>query len=254
MASRRDLWPESFRLEDAPPFPCARCGLGHLAVVPDTVHAMRDADSKEYFAEIAREGEADYQRFVFLMKCSNVKCAEIVAVSGDTSNVEKPNNPGEYTTYYAPRTMIPGPSLVEIPEHTPEPVAAALRRSFEVFWGDLGAAANRLRVAGERILDDQRVAKRTKTKAGKLNTLSFSARIDKYAKSHPQHEVFLQALRHIGNVGSHEDDVDRDYLLTGYELVQEGLRELYRKKYRDELERRGKEIARRKGRPRRART
>lgn len=92
--------------------------------------------------------------------------------------------------------MVPGSPLMAIPPSVPTDAAEAMQDSFTAFWGDRDGAANRLRISVERILDAEAISRK-----GTLND-----RITEFGKKHPDMENSLHALRHVGNVGSHEGD------------------------------------------------
>ena len=254
MGEKRDLWVEEFELDGMPPHSCPRCRHGYISIVPDTLHEETIADSQRYLRETDNDPEFDYRRFSCLLRCNNRDCQEVIVMAGKSRHelyfVEEIGEM-KYKTLYAPTFIQPGPMLADIPIGTPKPVDDALRDGFTLFWSDLGSSANKLRIAAERLMDAKKVPTTQLNRHRKRVLRNLSNRIDFYAQANPHHKLFLDALRWVGNQGSHTGDVDRDDLITGYELMQEGLRELYGAKYRKDLQRRGKEIIARKGRPRR---
>jgi hypothetical protein len=226
MASNRYLWCESFKLDEAPRLPCPRCTDGQLFVERETVSLATVADSLEYFEQNGADAEFDYQRFVLLMSCNNRKCRETVAVAGTTKNEEVRDWVGDlsYDTIFEPQTMIPGPALMVIPDGTPDGAVEAIRQAFTAFWGDRGAAANRLRISIERIMDAENIDRSKK----------LHQRIDDFGVEHPDLMDTLDALRHVGNLGSHDGDVGREELLAAFEIYQEWLRDYYGR-YKDRI-------------------
>ncbi|NEH37416.1 DUF4145 domain-containing protein [Rhizobium ruizarguesonis] len=226
MASNRYLWRESFKLDDAPRLPCPRCKDGQVFVERNTISSSTVADSLEYFEENGADPEFDYQRFVLLMTCNNGKCRETVAVAGTTKFQETRSWMGDlsYDTFFEPQTMIPGPALMVIPDGTPSKAAEAMRQAFTAFWGDRGAAANRLRISVERIMDAENIDP----------TKKLYQRIDDFGIAHPDLTDTLDALRHVGNLGSHDGDVGREELLAAFEIYQEWLRDYYGR-YKDRI-------------------
>lgn len=201
------------------------------------------------------EAFMDNRRFVAMLVCSRRQCQEAVAVCGDThENIYYDQDGGlDHHTMYGPRMMLPGPPLATIPPGTPKPVVDALQKGFSLFWADLGSAANKLRVAAERILDHQKIKRTTINRARKRVPLMFAARIGIYEAKKPGQKGMLTALRWIGNEGSHAGDLDREDVLTGFELMQAGLTDLYGSDHKKDLARRMKSIVARRGRPRKAR-
>ncbi|TPI65037.1 DUF4145 domain-containing protein [Mesorhizobium sp. B3-1-7] len=251
MAELKDLWPRSFSA--FPAFRCPNCGSGILQADKTKTVTKPTANSRADLEAIrpAYEAVLDIRRFVSILECNRSSCKESVVVCGET--FEEPYQDQEGTwdsiTMYEPNMMFPGPPLATIPPETPDPVVEALKQSFSLFWHDLGATANKLRVAAERILTNQGVKQYNRT--GKRVPLTFARRIEIYSQRSAEHRDVLTALRWIGNHGSHSGAVDRDDVLTAFELMQVALQDLYGKDYRKELARKSKEIAARRGRPRR---
>jgi hypothetical protein len=60
----------------------------------------------------------------------------------------------------------------------------------------------------------------------KTHSLDLSERIDEFEKMKPAHKDALDALRHVGNYGSHEGQADKEALLDCFELLEDALSEL----------------------------
>jgi len=58
-------------------------------------------------------------------------------------------------------------------------------------------------------------------------------RIIKFCKSNDKYKNILTAVKWIGNVGSHYDDVKAKNLLDGYRLIDYMLKELYIKEEKE---------------------
>jgi hypothetical protein len=255
MVEARPIWRRHFVRAEFPPYPCPRCGQGILILDDKTLFEKRTGNAIGHFrAENYYHPMEDEGRFVCLLVCSNKICSEPVAMSGTTgqSTYYGPQNETEYENDYYPESIIPGPPLIDTPKGIPTDVREALDQSFSLFWTDLGSSANKLRVAGERLLTSERIKRFTINKKREREPMSFASRIQLYAKKHPARKEFLDALRWVGNVGSHGHDISRDDLLTGFELMEEGLRDLYAAKKRNELAKRGRDLVKRKGRPKKS--
>ncbi|ESY98058.1 DUF4145 domain-containing protein [Mesorhizobium sp. LNHC209A00] len=159
-------------------------------------------------------------RFSCLLICDKPHCAEVVALTGNITFQQFHDNDGDLieSAELNPLSMIPGSPIIKIPRQTPDAVRAAIVSSFSVFWSDRAAAANRLRMSVERILDHEGIPK-----------LGFrlAPRIERFAQKYPDQKDTLEALRWVGNVGSHDDDVSREALLDAYEVYDYWLRNFY---------------------------
>lgn len=250
MAEIRYLWRESFLEDEIPPFRCPTCSRGNLNMIENGLTAIRPLYA-------APEGggyspDEDWGRFTLVLKCGVRTCGEIVSAVGtyQAEEVHKPN--GTFAERrLRPTFMYPGPSLCEMPDNTPETVREALQQSFTLFWADLGATANKLRVAAERVLNDKGVKQYNRT--GKRVPLTFARRIELYAQTNAGHKEVLNALRWVGNHGSHSGEVARDDVLTAFELMQLALQDLYGSHYKKDLARRGRDLVARRGKPKRIR-
>jgi hypothetical protein len=219
MASTRDLWLESFPEDEIPAFPCPRCDRGNLRYIEKSRRFEESEGSK-----IAQQSgdispfEAEW-RFSIFLKCGVFKCGNIVSVQGDAELKERHDWEIDQDRFYyllTPRGMYPPPPLATIPSETPQSVSDEIRIAFSLFWIDLGSCANRLRISVEKILDELGAPK------GKLFD-----RIQAFKTSDPDLADTFDALRHVGNVGSHEGAVKREATLDAFEIYQDTLADLF---------------------------
>lgn len=223
MASTRDLWLESFSQNEIPAFPCPMCDRGNLRY---TKNSLRLKEPNEY--SIARQNGdisplESVWRFSLFLKCVVEKCGNIVSVHGDATLQESKDWEYDADRYFhqlTPYGMHPAPPLATVPEETPDIVSKEMKTAFGLFWVDLGSCANRLRISVEKILD--------KLGAPAANTLH--ERIEAFKLTDPIHADTFDALRHVGNVGSHNGAVKREAVLDAFEIYQDALAELFGKR------------------------
>jgi hypothetical protein len=198
------------------------------------------------------------ERFSCLVVCQNRDCGQVVAIGGSTEHVEDHDwdlQQMNWSRVFKPEAVTPGPPIFLIPEQCPNAVIAELRKAFGLYWSDPGSCANRLRVAVEALLTDQKIAKTVLNKKGKRDRLTLHARIEKFKATQVEAANYLLAIKWLGNAGSHSslDEIDDDDLLGGFELIEHVIERLYVKR-----EKRLKQIAgnlnRRKGKPARRRS
>lgn len=244
MAAARDLWCEYFSREAIPAFPCPSCGAGRLAIKDQTFAWTRLRTSDQFHSKFGYSPEEEFGRFTCLLVCSATGCREVVTVGGDAFMIPGEDYEGriEWTEVIEPRFMYPGPPLMDVPEATPGPAAKAMKQAFTAFWGDRGSAANRLRISVERIMDSEGIP----SSNGK-SALKLFDRIQEFGNIHPDYRDTLDALRHVGNLGSHDGDVSREALLDAFEVYQEWLRNFYGK-YPDRISDLVKKLNQTKGR------
>lgn len=153
---------------------------------------------------------------------------------------------------YKPTGLYPAPCIFPLAEQCPEEIAVELRKAFSLFWGDSAACANRLRVAVEQLLNDQRIVKTVINTNNKRVGLTLHARIDKFKKVDPQAANYLKAIKWLGNAGSHAglDAVDDVDLLNGFELIEHVIERIYLKRDK-RLQQIASDLSKRKGKPKR---
>jgi hypothetical protein len=118
------------------------------------------------------------------------------------------------------------PDIFEIPKKCPPEVKTELSAGFTLFWSDQAAAAGRIRVALERLMDHLGIPMRRKEKNGKFSELSLHHRIELFEKGEPAIGSQLMALKWLGNTGSHQGKLVRDDLLDAFEILEHALTEL----------------------------
>jgi Domain of unknown function (DUF4145) len=220
MASVRYLWAAGFSEGSFPPWPCPECERGHLRLIDGSYRKMEPSYSARNHGNEERTPLDDIYRFDCLLQCNVRTCGEIVVVHGDVEL--QPDHESEESGLYRfvvfPRSMHPAPPLATIPKSTPLEVSRELKMAYQLFWVDTGSCANRVRISVEKILDHFDVPK------GKLYD-----RIEVFKKKDSEHAETFDALRYVGNVGSHEGEVKRDTLLDAFEVYQDALAQLFGK-------------------------
>ncbi|OHV80122.1 hypothetical protein LCM4579_22780 [Ensifer sp. LCM 4579] len=126
-----------------------------------------------------------------------------------------------------PDSIIPAPHIIKFSEKLAPKSMRHLLKAFQLFWVDTGASANRLRICIEMLLDQLKVPRFNKPKKGKKRVrLALGVRLTKLTGKRAAQKHILDALRVIGNVGSHDGGTDRDLLLTAFGLLEDVLGEL----------------------------
>ncbi|TPI60274.1 DUF4145 domain-containing protein [Mesorhizobium sp. B3-1-7] len=220
MASTRELWGETFSKDEIPPYPCPLCNRGTLHCVPDSFRQKISRDVEEQLETQWIDPPDAVHQFNLFLQCGIAKCGAIVSVQGDSQLVERDNREFVEDRYFyrlAPQGMYPAPPLAAVPKDTPKLLKKEFETAFALFWIDLGACANRLRIIVEKILDHQRVPA----------ARDLATRIASFKNSEPDHATMFDALRFVGNIGSHEGKASRDTVLDCFELLQEAIGELF---------------------------
>jgi Domain of unknown function (DUF4145) len=224
----RNLLASTFSRTEFPKLPCPRCKKGQLRLEPATLIIA----DPEYNAvgHSHPDWEPDWlvERFSAHLKCDDSKCGERGVMSGDSELVEIDEDDGSYglESMLRPQSLFPAVALIDIPEAASYEVRTELWKSFGQFWTDIDAAANRVRVAIERLLDQLKVGTTTVNKHNKVVDLDLNGRIDRFAKTNPEFKEALHGLRMMGNLGSHGTGVNREVFLDGLEMLEDALSDL----------------------------
>lgn len=94
-----------------------------------------------------------------------------------------------------------------------------LVKAFDVMWADAGASANRIRIFVEQLIDQYQVPTTGVDKKGNPYEMKLFQRINEMEKMHPGHKDAFDALRWVGNYGSHSGDAKRETLLNCFEVL-----------------------------------
>lgn len=244
----QNLWRSSFRKSRIPAFSCPECGEGKLELKSGSYQSQEGKHFKDWKKDTDNEDIYEGERFICFLVCDIDPCAEIIAVSGAIGTVEEEvQGHQRLVPALEPKSMYPAPHIFRLSERLKPEVEKALIESFELYWTDKSACANRIRAAVEALLDGYKIPRTTINKKHKRVDLNLSSRIDKFAAKITGHTDALNALRTIGNVGSHKGGSTEEEVLTAYRLLEGVLAELIDKKSVEELKL-AKKIVKDKGR------
>jgi hypothetical protein len=181
------------------------------------------------------EWEPDWvtERFSFSMVCGIPKCGERISFSGETrvEQVEDEDEGWIWESVLYPRAVYPGPPIFVLPNDLPSEIEDQIKLAFQLYWTDLDSCSSRLRTSVERVLDDFKIPRRRKSKKGKLYWMSLQERIRAFelkVKDNDLADTF-NALRMVGNLGTHEGGVSRDALLDACHIYEDALSNIYSK-------------------------
>ena len=216
------MWRRSF--PNFPSYKCPTCRRGILALVAETEKRLEPSYAKQAHAERGYHPYEDQTRFSCLLQCSRPSCGEVVSVNGNIIfDVAIDIVNGAFTeTYFAeylPKSMFPPPVVVRLPDNLPKACADHLKAAFKLMWMDTGASANRIRTFVEVLLDHFEIAREGPGKTGKISRYNLNQRIKLFEEQKPGHETLYEALRIVGNDGSHEGEVEWETLLKAFQLT-----------------------------------
>lgn len=230
------LFASHFDIQNLPAWKCPNCPRGHLVPAKNQLKVTEAPRSIMFHDFPEYEQGWDYGTFSSNLICNAQECNELIIVSGDaTKSIEYPAiNPDdendivfEYEWELTPR-YFSEPIRVFSLEGYPHPVNAILIKAFGLMWYDAPSCANRIRSVVEKILDLKKV-KKFSTRNGKRNTIALHHRIVEFKKINKEVGHLFEAVKWIGNAGSHSDDkkIKREDLLTAFLMLEHALDKLY---------------------------
>jgi Domain of unknown function (DUF4145) len=234
---REDQWPH---------VACPVCRVGYLAVgdlTPvDSARSSRAYDETRLPSELRGT-------FHGVLRCIRHSCLETVAVAGDYSVDFDATDDGltRDFNFYRLRFAIPALKIILPPPGTPEAVTTAIDSAALIIWADPSAAANRLRFAIDELLTACGMP-RFRNANGKRRRLPTDERIKEFGRYESGADA-LEAVKWIGNQGSHEAGLSVTDVLDGADLLSHALKILYDRS-EEAMERRIRAVNKRKGLPR----
>lgn len=225
---------------------CPACLVGHLSL--DVIEAAASERTTLVFR--ASHNPLDLSgTFRGLMRCAIPACRETVSIAGDYTvdiDVDDEGRTVEVDIYRL-RFATPSLKIIILPLGTPDVVAKAINSAASVIWADSNAAANRLRMAIDELLTAYRMP-RFRNSNGRRIRLTTDARIKEFRRYEARVADTLEAVKWIGNQGSHEAGLSVTDVLDGADLLGFAIRDLYDKS-EEQMERKIRTVIKRRGLP-----
>lgn len=237
---KRDLWLSDIFFENAadafPAYPCSSCDSGTLKLKPGSLCYWPDAETGKVLDHI--DDESGVYHFKAELKC--IVCGESHHVLGYGEVDFDFDHEGEEffdedsghqmqtrkVMRLMPNNFFPAPPILNLPlSQKDEEFAMALKQSFQLFWVDAASCANKIRTAMEYLLDCPPFSIGSKNENGE--EIRFNARLKELEKNHSNYYKFFDALRWLGNSGTHELRVSKHHLVKAYEVIDSILYQLF---------------------------
>jgi hypothetical protein len=240
MAIDQFIWAKHLTEDFSNSYPCPRCNKGRVRRGDNPVVQVQSEHSKREKSDNDWEPDWIRRSFTTILKCDKGPCGEVVAVSGvagvDEYHDHDPDfdeiYQSQFYTWLKPVSMFPAPPLFPIAKKLPPKVKVELDLAFQLFWTDLSTSTSRLRTSLERVLDDQGVATIKPTKKGVDRRLMLSDRIDIFENTTKDADLAesMTALRIVGNLGTHGDEVKKGDYFALLDVYEDALAEIYEQK------------------------
>lgn len=210
-------------------FTCPQCKKGSLVPDQATFKVVEPSFSKEAHSHDAWDPDWITYRFSVTCECNRPNCTETSYVSGSGSVDQWYgfNDMPEFYERFTIRSFYPAPDLIVAPKDSPLEVRELLDRSFALYWVDTSAASNSLRASLEALLDELKIPRTKKTKAGANTRLTLHARLDIWSAQQSDYAELCFALKEVGNLGSHGAEVSEEHYFGALELFHHVLTQLY---------------------------
>lgn len=214
----RNIYSLGFINKSSPDWICPTCEKGILRFNSNTFNFRETSQSY-----LRREAISDYdQEFIYccILKCTNDQCNE--AVSNIGTGVLVYDELEGWVHVFTPKYFEPNLKLIKIPRNCPTNISKALNESFKIFFSNINATANILRITIEELL--------TSLKVPHTNPPNLHKRISNL-NGYNDIKDMLFAVKLIGNDGSHDlNTLKIDDIYDAYELIEYVLEEIYEEK------------------------
>lgn len=190
-------------------------------------------DSQETEASKIQHGEEwwDPDHIVLVFSCALkcVTCKELVFMVGngvvniDHDIDEHGNWVSDWTSYYSPSFFHPPLQLIDYAASTPSEVISPLSVASSLYFTSPASCCNSVRVAAELVLNKLEIPEKEGEK-----TLSFGHRINLLSEEQQTIKELFNAIRWLGNHGSHPgNEIEFDDALHALEIMEFLLEEVY---------------------------
>lgn len=232
----KELYLHGFQSNAVHAYRCPACSLDTLKLQGDFL-SEESIDTKRLHEEEWFEVEHVRLNFACTLRCVN--CEEKVFVVGEGrlrehyyEDDKKPNGWGRDVIESFTPTFFQSPlQLIEYASDTPEDVVFALGKASAVYFSNPSACCNNIRIAAEDILSSLGVPERLD---GNGVRLSFKNRIDRLPVERQHANVLFDALRWLGNHGSHAGGaITKEQALEAFEIMELLLEEVFSNRRRE---------------------
>jgi len=186
-------------MDEWPVIECPHCADGTVTVgkVDEYPHPYYQSDQ---FHEVSGDPTEITGTFSATLVCGARGCGQTSIVVGDfeVDQIASYGGP-DFAQKYTVRGFYPAVCVVETTDSVPPSVRAELDRVGALVWSDPAAATTAMRASVERLLDDQGVS--AVQPSGGFRSLN--ERIKDFKSQRPEVGELLNALKKVGNEGTH---------------------------------------------------
>lgn len=217
----------AFTADKIPSYPCPSCKEGRLRL-DGKISSEQTASSELHQRASQASPDSIGLRFNCKLKC--YACSETVSIigSGGVEIEHDIDSRGEWSSewveYYIPKYFFPSLKIAICPDGTPPAVKEQLYAASALYFAQPDSCCNSIRAAAEEILTDLGV----QVLNDKGGFISFSERINRLPAEKESVKAIFDAIRWLGNHGSHPGSgLQKSHALDAFELIELLLEELY---------------------------
>ncbi|NWC70363.1 DUF4145 domain-containing protein [Pseudomonas sp. P7758] len=218
----------AFVVGEFPKYQCPTCRSGVL-VMDGELESNEIGETKKHSME--EWWDYEFSQLTFSCALSCMACSEKVFVVGtgyiDLHYEQGSHEDDVYTSYqgfYKPEFFCPNLQFIDIPTATPKEVRQHLLTAFKLYFSDPGSSCNSMRCAVEHVVTSLGVPP---LKSGE-KFYPLKERIDAIAPGNEGVVILLNAIRWLGNSGSHAvRDFQAADALHAFEILELLLEEVY---------------------------
>ncbi len=200
-------------------YKCSSCDGGALDFLPNSFSYQETKRSAQSHQE--DWWEIEMVEFVFsgILVCES--CDEKYAVSGIGAVEDDFDEDYGHcvSNYFIPKHFTPEIHLFKIAPKTPDEIRNIITSSFSLAWSDFSAAANKLRIALEFIVDSLIDESKEHESLGR--------KIQKIPDENSRIREMINAIKWLGNEASHSSTLKECDLAFAYEAMENILNLLY---------------------------
>lgn len=216
---------ETFLQDNIPDWCCPACLNASLEMVPGSFMSQLSAFSRENRHEQWYEAEHETYVFSCMLRCSRRACHESVAVSGSGQGELDRDDNSVYTLYQA-KSFVPPLPVFTIPRKCPKEISRQLHMVSALLPLSENSAVNAMRITLELLLDELRVPR--ETTGENPQRIPLARRIQDRREVLGAQFEFFDALKDLGNHGSHTDDpIRRSHIEGACRLLNELVQQLF---------------------------
>ena len=229
----RKKFKSPFRENELIDWDCPSCGKGFLKIKKGTFHHEETRDSVRAKESDLWDPEWIEYLYSCLLECNNPACKDIVSSLGVGSVKPYMDFDKEGRSFwnegdcFFPKYFFPNLKIFDYPKNIPDEVKFELENSFSLFFCDPPSSANHIRMALENLLTSMKI-KQFRIQKKKRRYLSLHDRIKLLPKKYQDIQEIFEAVKWLGNAGSHSGTtVSSDDVLDAYELMEKLLAEVF---------------------------